>query len=90
MIIEKSERCADVVWSEPVTIQLRQGQSEKISGPLQALNCLAQRWPEAAGEQYWKAKTLCMAALGERIPCEGVREAFVAAAAEAHMLVEPN
>ncbi|KQS90865.1 MULTISPECIES: DUF982 domain-containing protein [unclassified Rhizobium] len=90
MIIQKSDRCADVVWAEPVMIQLRQGEPEKISGPLQALNCLAQRWPEAEGEQYWKAKKLCMAALGERIPCAGVRDAFVAAAAEAHMLVTRN
>lgn len=87
MIIEKPERCNDLVWSEPVTIRLGYGQPERINGPLQALNCLTQRWPDTAGENYLKAKTLCMAALGERIPCEGVRDAFVAAAAEADALV---
>ncbi|WP_438750268.1 DUF982 domain-containing protein [Pararhizobium sp. O133] len=90
MIIQKAERCADVMWSEPVEIRLGYGQPEKISGPLQALNCLAQRWPDTGGEEYLKAKTLCMAALGERIPCAGVRDAFVAAAAEADMLVPAN
>ena len=90
MIIQKLARCADVVWAEPVTIKLGYGQPEKINGPLQALNCLAQRWPDTAGVEFLKAKTLCMVALGERIPCAGVRDAFVAAAVEADMLVSAN
>jgi hypothetical protein len=63
---------------------------EDIATPLQALNCLAQRWPKVGGEQYEKARHLCMAALGGREPYETVRAAFVAAAEEAEVLAHRN
>lgn len=69
-----------------MVVQLRFGFPELIDGPLQALNCLAQRWPTVGGEAYVKARHLCMAALGDRVPCETVRTAFVAAAEEADVL----
>lgn len=90
MMVIKPENCSDVRWSTPVTVQLRYGFPEDIETPLQALNCLAQRWPKVGGEDYLRARHLCMAALGGRIPCETVRAAFVAAAEEAELLVHGN
>jgi hypothetical protein len=46
MLVIKPENCNDVRWSEPVPVQLRYGFPEEIETPLQALNCLAQRWPK--------------------------------------------
>jgi hypothetical protein len=86
MLVIKPENCSDVSWNEPVLVQLRFGFPEKIETPLQALNCLAQRWPKVGGDQYEKARHLCMAALGGRVPCDTVRAAFVAAAEEAEVL----
>jgi Protein of unknown function (DUF982) len=87
MLVIKPEKCSDAQWSHPVMVQLRFGLPEKINGPLQALNCLAQRWPKVGGEAYVKARHLCLAALGDRVPCETVRAAFLAAAEEADVLV---
>ncbi|WP_426124457.1 DUF982 domain-containing protein [Pararhizobium sp. PWRC1-1] len=86
MLVIKPENCSDVSWNEPVLVQLRFGFPEKIETPLQALNCLAQRWPKVGGEQYERARHLCMAALGGRVQCDTVRVAFVAAAEEADVL----
>lgn len=86
MLVIRPENSNYISWSEPVTVQLRYGFPEDIATPLQALNCLAQRWPKVGGEQYEKARHLCMAALGGRLPCETVRAAFVAAAEEAEVL----
>jgi hypothetical protein len=88
MLVIKPENCSDVRWSTPVTVQLRYGFPEHIETPLQALNCLAQRWPKVGGEAYLRARQLCMAALGGRIPGETVRAAFVAAAEEAEVLAQ--
>jgi hypothetical protein len=90
MLVIKPENCSDVRWSEPVTVQLRYGFPEEIETPLQALNCLAQRWPKVGGEEYMRARQLCMAALGGRVPCETVRLAFAAAAEEAEVLADGN
>lgn len=90
MLVTKSENCSDVRWSEPVTVQLRYGFPEDIETSLQALNCLAQRWPKVGGEEYIRARQLCMAALGRRVPCETVRTAFAAAAEEAEVLADRN
>ncbi|MEK1933166.1 MAG: DUF982 domain-containing protein [Pararhizobium sp.] len=87
MLVIKPEKCSDARWSHPVIVQLRFGLPEQINSPLQALNCLAQRWPKVGGEAYVKARNLCLAALGDRVPCEAVRAAFVAAAEEADVLV---
>jgi hypothetical protein len=86
MLTHQLENCSDGHWSDPVMVQLRFGFPEKIDGPLGALNCLVQRWPKFGGEKYSRAKQLCMAALGGRVPCESARVAFVAAAEEAEVL----
>jgi hypothetical protein len=86
MLVIKPENCNDVRWSEPVPVQLRYGFPEEIETPLQALNCLAQRWPKVGGVAYERARGICMAALGGRVPCETVRAAFIAAAEEAAVL----
>ncbi len=67
-------------------VQLRFGFPERIDGPLKALNYLVERWPKFGGEEYTRAKQVCMAALGGRVPCESARLAFMAAAEEAEVL----
>jgi hypothetical protein len=87
MLVITPQNCSDVHWNVPVVVQLRFGFPEPINGPLQALNCLSQRWPaRGRGDAYVKARHLCMAALGDRVPCETVRAAFVVAAEEADVL----
>ncbi|WP_372352938.1 DUF982 domain-containing protein [Pararhizobium sp. BT-229] len=46
--------------------------------------------PPLGGEEYGRAKKMCMAALGGRIPCQSARVAFLAAAEEAQALVSGN
>ncbi|MDO9418592.1 DUF982 domain-containing protein [Pararhizobium sp.] len=88
MIVLKPENCSALRWSHPVRIQLRPGSEEDILGPLQALNCLTTRWSKPPGPESARARQLCMAALGERVPCDVVKDAFVAAAEEAGLLVK--
>ncbi len=86
MLIHQTENCSEAHWHSPVMVQLRFGFPEEIDGPLKALNCLVYRWPVLGGEDYSRAKEMCMAALGGRIPCGTARAAFVAAAEEAEAL----
>ncbi|MCV9967010.1 DUF982 domain-containing protein [Pararhizobium sp. BT-229] len=86
MLIHQTENCSETRWRNPVMVQLRFGFPEEIDGPLKALNCLVYRWPVLGGEDYSRAKEMCMAALGGRIPCGSARTAFVAAAKEAEAL----
>ncbi len=87
MQIEYEKNCCDLRWHIPVSVLLGHSLPEDIHGPYEALNCLTHRWPEERGEHYERARQLCMAAMGRRIPAEIVREAFVAASGEAGLLV---
>lgn len=90
MLVLQHENCSETRWGDPVVVQLRPGSPEEIDGPLKALNCLVHRWPPLGGEEYGRAKEMCMAALGGRIPCQSARVAFLAAAEEAETLVSGN
>ncbi|WP_421869076.1 DUF982 domain-containing protein [Pararhizobium sp.] len=90
MLVIKPENCDDLQWLEPVTVQLRYGLLEEIYSPLQALNCLSQRWPKVGGLEFERAKEACMAALEAKIPCESARYAFLNAAEEADVLYQPS
>ena len=88
MIIETEMNCSDICWAEPVRVRVGHGVPVNIDGPQSALNTMMQRWPQTGGEQYKRARKLCMAALGRRVPAASIRDDFVAACVEADILAE--
>ena len=88
MIIETELNCSNISWTEPVRIRIGHGISIGIDGPQSALNAMTQRWPKERGEQYDRARKLCMAALGRRVSASAIRDDFIAACLEAEILVQ--
>ena len=76
----------NVRWLTPVWIRIGYGLPEAIRTPRQALEHLSYRWPAERGMHYHAAKRSCTAALGDHLPCEQAREAFLRASLEAQML----
>ncbi len=87
MLVETAMNCSEIHWTEPVKVRGPQGQLVEIDGPLAALNTM-QRWPGVPGEQYNRARSLCMASLGRRVPACSIRDDFVAACMEAGIATE--
>lgn len=87
MLMETEKKCSELRWGDPVQVRIQHGRLEDICGPQDALNCLTHRWPVDRGVDFERARQLCMAALGGRIPLNNVRDAFVAACVEAKLSV---
>lgn len=87
MLIETEMNCSNIRWAEPVRVRIGHGISVDIDGPQSALNAMTQRWPKERGEQYERARKLCMAALGRRVSAAAIRDDFIAACVEADVLV---
>ena len=81
MLVLKPEKCGDVRWSIPVVVQLRFGFPEPIEGTALGIELSCTALAHCGGEAHVKARHL-----GDCVPCETVRAAFVAAAEEADLL----
>jgi hypothetical protein len=75
-------------WSRSVELELsRMGEVRSISNLHDATQCLLHRWPAKSGKAYTKARAACLNALDGHVPAYYAREAFVAAANEAKILL---
>lgn len=74
-----------VKWNEPIEIGFVQGNTQVISGPSEALNCLANLWPEFRGPHYVAARSVCRAAIDGRKSAEEARAVFISATREARL-----
>lgn len=78
-------------WPAGVAINL-----DAIGGPFivestrEAAILLMDHWPVGQGTAFLHALDLCADALGDDVPAEEARLAFVAAAEEAHSLMRPQ
>lgn len=76
-------------WSRPLSFQVnRSGEFRTITNTSEAATVLSHAWPIARGRSLKSAKRTCRQVLsGERPPSEA-RNAFIAAAVEAHIFVK--
>lgn len=74
------------MWDVPVYVRIGSGMTETIDGPEEALTYLTKRWPAERGRHYEQASVLCEAATEKYGSLDEARDAFVAAAIEAHVL----
>lgn len=73
-------------WNSPITIEdAETGVRRTVRTVRQAKVVLDRHWPSCHGSRYHRAEQACAEALrGEAAPAEA-RQAFIAAAVEAHM-----
>ncbi len=74
-----------VKWNEPIEVGFLKGDIRTISGPSDALNCLANLWPEYRGPHYVAARSICRAAIDGRKSAEEARAVFISATREARL-----
>ncbi len=74
-----------IKWSNPIQVGFNQGDARTVSGPSEALHCLADLWPDRRGPLYVAARSVCRAAIDGRKSAEEARELFISAAREAHL-----
>lgn len=72
-------------WGKPLEIDFSPSGVVAISGPTEALNCLAHFWPDHRGPRYVAARSVCRAAIDGRKSLEQAREVFVTAVEEARL-----
>ena len=72
-------------WQQPVELGFGLGGNRVVNGPVDALICLTDMWPDRSGSRYIRARNACKAALEGRLTAEEARDEFVAAADEAHV-----
>lgn len=80
------ERRYGTEWVAPIYVRIGYGSSEAVRGPDEALHYLMQRWPIDRGNKYNMACIVVSNAVEKRASAEAAREAFIAAAIEAHIL----
>ena len=74
-----------VKWSNPIEVGFARGSFQLVTGPSDALNCMANLWPDRRGPLYVAARSLCRAAIDGRKSAEEAREMFISATREAHL-----
>ncbi|MDB5524955.1 MAG: hypothetical protein JWM58_2718 [Rhizobium sp.] len=75
-------------WKSPVELELHgTGKYRTVTGTKHAAECLLTLWPIDEGRAYNEALSDCLAALDGEKPPEAARNAFIRAAAEAHIYV---
>ncbi len=75
-------------WSKPITFEtLRLGQYRTVASTQEAARALVADWPIQRGRQLRAARKTCAAVLDGRKPPSEARNAFIAAAVEAHVFV---
>lgn len=76
-------------WNKPVTVETgKLGKLRAIASTVDAARFLLEDWPEVAGPAHLKARVACLAVLDGTEETEHAREAFIAAAVEADILVK--
>ncbi|ASY63297.1 hypothetical protein SJ05684_c18550 [Sinorhizobium sojae CCBAU 05684] len=73
-----------VLWSQPIELDLTSGDVRTVKGPSDALACLAGQWPHR-GPYYVAARSACRAAIAGRRTPDEARRLFMFAAEEAHL-----
>ncbi|MFT4180605.1 MAG: DUF982 domain-containing protein [Rhizobium sp.] len=76
-----------IKWSNPIEIGFAHGSSQMVTGPSEALNCMANLWPDRRGPFYVAARSVCRAAIDGRKSAEEAREMFISAMREAHLKI---
>jgi len=76
---------ATATWRVPVYVRIGYGGSESVQSASEALQYLINWWPSERGDAYENALGMCKAASEGTVSCEVARDAFLAAAAEAHV-----
>jgi hypothetical protein len=74
-----------IKWSHPIEVGFSKGDAKTISGPSEALHCLADLWPDRRGPHYVAARSVCRAAIDGRRSAEEARALFISAAEEARL-----
>ena len=74
-----------VKWSNPIEVGFAQDTFQVVTGPSEALNCMANLWPDRRGPLYVAARSLCRAAIDGRKSAEEAREMFISATREARL-----
>lgn len=75
-------------WNTVVTVQIgRVGKLRAISSTEEAAEFLQTRWPVDGGQAHTHARIACLAVLDGHATTEQARDAFIAAAEEAGILV---
>ncbi|MBZ9775255.1 DUF982 domain-containing protein [Mesorhizobium sp. CO1-1-8] len=81
----------DQRFDEPVRIALgRSRNSINVERVAQAADILLNRWPVATGQKHMVARKVCLAVLEGKKEVSAARAAFINAAIEADILVEPR
>ncbi len=80
------DKPTDVEWLNPVYVKIADRPPERISGPAQALVCLAQQWPAQLGKEPGQARAECVSAMAGKLDAEYARKAFVNAALKANVV----
>ena len=76
-------------FSKPIAVSVGiSGSIQNVLNARQAAELLARHWPDAGTEKHRNAHHTCLEVLNGRKAPELAREAFVAAAREANILVE--
>jgi hypothetical protein len=74
-----------IKWSSPIQVGFSQGDAKTVTGPSEALLCMADFWPDQRGPLYVAARSICRAAIDGRKSAEEARALFISAAQEAHL-----
>lgn len=76
-------------WTKSVDLAVTPGRLRKVRSTLQAEECLHE-WPVSPGDAHMEAIRVCRAVLRNGAPRQMARDAFVLAAKEAGIYVEPH
>ncbi len=77
----------DIKWIAPIRVGVFDNEATVVEGPMQALALLHEDWPAPGGKHHQLAMQECKLACHELGRSEKAREAFMAAALEAGILV---
>lgn len=77
----------DIKWIAPMKIGAHHGSATTVEGPMQALAILTDNWPTTGRKHHEAALRECALACRQLGRSEKSREAFMAAALEAGVLV---
>jgi hypothetical protein len=79
----------EMYWTKPVRVEAA-GRFRVISSTRAAAQWLLYHWPTGGGPEHRAARVACIAVLKNEQPPDHAREAFVAAAKEAGILINTD
>jgi Protein of unknown function (DUF982) len=77
-------------WNFGLTLEMAPGNYRSVTNVLEAVYVLNNEWPLSNGEEYYKAKEACRAALDRYLPPHIAQKTFIRAAKEAGIYVMPR